>query len=160
MAGSSYYSIDAICAEETLVPAHLTHGCTGVGTIIDPSSDVGDLAPGTRVDLPLWMVSGMAQRNMVQVELPIFYGNKMRRKMKAGAGCEDLRVRCPHYYAVATALHSAMVATRTSDEDFPAFILNTFRNRYKVRRCWRRVGMWPTWAIAEGSATAAKQDSI
>lgn len=38
----------------------------------------------------------------------MFYGNKMRRKMKAGAGCEDLKVRCPHYYSVATELHAAM----------------------------------------------------
>lgn len=45
-----------------------------------------------------------------QVDLPVFYGNKMRRKMKAGAGCEDLRVRCPHYYGVATRLHAAMQA--------------------------------------------------
>ena len=75
-----------------------------------------------------------------QVDLPVFYGNKMRRKMKAGAGCEDLRVRCPHYYRVATALHAAMVATLTADEDFPAFILNTFRNRYKVGRIIVRAG--------------------
>ena len=46
-----------------------------------------------------------------QVDLPVFYGNKMRRKMKAGAGCEDLRVRCPHYYSVATRLHAAMQAS-------------------------------------------------
>ena len=52
-----------------------------------------------------------------QVDLPVFYGNKMRRKMKAGAGCEDLKVRCPHYYSVATRLHSAMQV-----------------------RCWRGVG--------------------
>jgi hypothetical protein len=44
----------------------------------------------------------------MQVDLPIFYGNKMRRKMKAGAGCEDLKMRCPHYYSVATRLHTAM----------------------------------------------------
>jgi hypothetical protein len=43
-----------------------------------------------------------------QVDLPVFYGGKMRRKMKAGAGCEDLRARCPHYYATATRLHAAM----------------------------------------------------
>ena len=52
--------------------------------------------------------------------------------MKAGAGCEDLRVRCPHYYSVATRLHAAMQASLTADEGFPAFILNTFRSRYKV----------------------------
>ena len=55
--------------------------------------------------------------------------------MKAGAGCEDLRVRCPHYYAVAARLHAAMLACGTADEAFPAFILNTFRGRYKARRC-------------------------
>lgn len=137
--------------------------------MIDPSSDQADLAPGTRLDLPLWMVPSMAGRNMVQareaegcscgsraaegtarrcdgraatwrpapaaaactrrvargpracpsarplpalsrpqVDLPVFYGNKMRRKLKAGAGCEDLRVRCPHYYTVAVRLHAAM----------------------------------------------------
>ncbi len=68
-----------------------------------------------------------------QVDLPVFYGNKMRRKMKAGAGCEDLKVRCPHYYTVAQQLHAAQQACLTADEEFPAFILNTFRSRYKVR---------------------------
>ena len=86
------------------------------------------------------------RRRGPQVDLPVFYGNKMRRKMKAGAGCEDLRVRCPHYYRVATALHAAMVATLTADEDFPAFILNTFRNRYKVGRGVR--AGWVCWGAA------------
>lgn len=129
--GSDYYLLDAILAEETHVPTRLVHGCTGVGTVIDAASDRADLLPGSKVDLPLWMVPAMAGRNMLQVDLPIFYGNKMRRKMKAGAGCEDLKMRCPHYYSVATRLHTAMQACLTADEDFPAFILNTFRSRYK-----------------------------
>eukprot|EP00887_Chlorella_sp_A99_P005685 scaffold1.g5685.t1 len=116
---------------ETLVPVRLTHGCTGVGTVIDPSSDADDLETGTRLELPLWLARGMAQRHMAQVELPVFYGNKMRRKIKAGAGCEDLRVRCPHYYTVAAGLHAAMQASLTADEAFPGFILNTFRSRYR-----------------------------
>ena len=71
------------------------------------------------------------------MELPVFYGNKMRRKIKAGAGCEDLRVRCPYYYTVAAQAHAAMTASLTADEAFPAFILGTFRGRYKARgrRC-------------------------
>lgn len=28
-AGADYYSVDAILAEETVVPARLVHGCTG-----------------------------------------------------------------------------------------------------------------------------------
>ena len=54
--------------------------------------------------------------------------------MKAGAGCEDLRVRCPYWFSAALQLHAAMQATGTEDEQFPAFVVNTFRSRYKVRR--------------------------
>ena len=66
-AGCDYYSVDAILAEETYVPVRLTHGCTGVGTVIDASSDRAELAPGARLDMPLWMVPHLAGRNMVQV---------------------------------------------------------------------------------------------
>lgn len=41
--------------------------CAGCGRIIDPSSDSNDLAPGTVVDMPLWLIKSLAQRNMVQV---------------------------------------------------------------------------------------------
>ena len=27
--GADYYSVDDMCAQETLVPARLVHGCTG-----------------------------------------------------------------------------------------------------------------------------------
>lgn len=51
---------------------------------------------------------------------------------QAGAGCEELKVRCPYYYTVARELHAAMQATLTADDTFPAFVLNTLRKRYKV----------------------------
>jgi hypothetical protein len=38
-----------------------------VGTVIDAASDRADLLPGSKVDLPLWMVPAMAGRNMLQV---------------------------------------------------------------------------------------------
>lgn len=123
--------MDAICAGETVVPTRITPGCTGVGTVLDPSSDMTNLPPGSKAEVPLWLASQLAHRNMAQVELPVFYGNKMRRKIKAGAGCEDLRVRCPYYYTVAAQAHAAMTASLTADEAFPAFILGTFRGRYK-----------------------------
>ncbi|KAL6767410.1 DNA replication complex GINS protein PSF3 [Auxenochlorella protothecoides] len=131
----SYYSPLAISAEETLVRVRLEHGCTGVGSVIDPSADGADLAPGSTLDVPLWLASSLAQRGMARVELPVYYGNKMRRKMRAGAGCEDLRVRCPHYYTVAGGLHAAMLAGRTADEGFPEFVMATFRTRYKELLC-------------------------
>lgn len=131
VSGSDYYDIDAICAGEVLAPAKIVSGMTGCGTVVDPSSDSNELAPGTVVDMPVWLIKSLAHRNMVQPQLPIYYGNKMRRKMKAGAGCEELKVRCPLYYTVAKELHAAMQATLTADETFPAFIINTIRKRYK-----------------------------
>jgi GINS complex subunit 3 len=126
-----YYSIDEIVAEETTAPCRLIHGCTGVGTVIDPSSDAADLLPGVKLDLPLWMIGAMAGRNMVRAELPVYYGSKMRRKLKAGPGCEDLRVRCPHWYTAAGKIHAAMAATGSADEAFPAFVLSSFAGRYR-----------------------------
>jgi len=36
--------------------------------------------------------------------LPKCYGKKMREKMRAGPGCEDLKMRCPYFYTVALGL--------------------------------------------------------
>lgn len=128
-----YYDTEAICAEETAVTVRLPFGCSGVGTVLDPGAEGPELAPGASVDVPLWLAASLANRRQAEVELPIFYGSKMRRKMKAGAGCEDLRVRCPHYYTVAAKLHETMVDGQNADDTFPPFILSVLRSRYKVR---------------------------
>ena len=59
--------------------------------------------------------------------MPRFYSNKMQRKMEVGAGCEDLRARCPQFYEVAYKLYEA-----TGDAGLGNFVNNTFRARYKV----------------------------
>ncbi|GAB4822740.1 hypothetical protein N2152v2_009786 [Parachlorella kessleri] len=131
VSSSDFWDVDAILASETLAPARLVSGITGCGTIIDPSSDSNELVAGAVVEMPVWLIRSLAQRNMVQPELPIYYRDKMRRKMKAGAGVEELKVRCPYYYTVGRELHSAMQATLTADETFPIFIMNSLRKRYK-----------------------------
>lgn len=128
--GHDYYDLDSILADEAMVPCTLSYGCTGVGTVIDPSSDAADLPPGARVDLPLWMVPVMARRGLAQVGLPPAYGDAMRRKLRAGPGCEDLH-RCPYFYTAALRVHEAMTATGAADESFPPFVAATFAGRYR-----------------------------
>lgn len=128
--GFDYYDIDSIMSEENTVPCILRHGCTGVGRILDPGADLDDLLPDSKVDLPLWMVQAMAKRQLLQVSLPIYFKDHMRRKLRAGPGCENLRVRCNHFYTVAHKVHSAMLATGHGDDSFPEFISNTFAGRY------------------------------
>lgn len=129
--GFDYYDIDSIMSEENIVPCVLRHGCTGVGRVLDPGADLDDLVPGTRVELPLWMVQVMAQRHLLEVDLPIYFKDHMRRKIRAGPGCENLRVRCNHFYTVAHKVHGAMVASGHGDEGFPDFIAQTFSGRYR-----------------------------
>ena len=56
-----------------------------MGRVLDPGADIDDLTPGTRVELPLWMVQVMAKRQLLQVNLPIYFKDHMRRKIRAGA---------------------------------------------------------------------------
>jgi GINS complex subunit 3 len=129
--GYDYYDLDSIMADEVTVPCTLLYGCTGIGQIIDPSSDTSTLIPNSKVELPLWMVPIIARRGLAQVQQPPFFGNRMRRKVKAGAACEDLKSRCAYFYTVALRVHSAMQATGSIDENFPGFIFSTFANRYR-----------------------------
>ena len=129
--GFDYYDIDSIMSEENIIPCVLRHGCTGVGRVLDPGADIDDLTPGTRVELPLWMVQVMAKRQLLQVNLPIYFKDHMRRKIRAGAGCENLRMRCNHFYTVAHKVNAAMVACGHGDESFPDFVAQTFAARYR-----------------------------
>ena len=58
---------------------------------------------------------------------PKWYGERMRRKIQAGAGVENLRLRCPYFYDVALLLHS-----RERGPSLAEFAMKTFQARYKV----------------------------
>ena len=81
--------------------------------------------------------------------MPKWYGERMRRKVQAGAGCEDLRRRCPYFYDVAMRLHSLGAPPAVGE-----FTNATFRARYRAscignrdcrmqkavsKKCWRRI---------------------
>lgn len=51
----------------------------------------------------------------------------MREKMRAGPGCEDLKVRSPYFYTVAAALHPV-----TDSDTLANFVNSSFRDRYQV----------------------------
>ena len=52
----------------------------------------------------------------------------MREKMRAGPGCEDLKMRCPYFYSVAMDLQSFIY----NDDALVPFVEKTFRDRYQV----------------------------
>ena len=91
---SSYYDIDAILAEEELVPSH-TNLDFSLLAALDPdhSSNGGDnfLPENTRIKVPLWLAKSWAMKNYVRLQLPRHYGRKARERYDADPGDADLR---------------------------------------------------------------------
>ena len=90
---SNYYDIDAILAEEELIPcttlfdfSYLSH--------LDP--DIVDdkqhyLVENSRIKVPLWAVEKWANLGFVRLSLPRHYARKARERLEADPSEVDLR---------------------------------------------------------------------
>ena len=96
---SSYYDIDAILAEEELVPSttlfdfsHMAH--------LDPDSRNREhyLPEASRVKMPLWAVEKWAMLGFVRLSLPRHYSRKARERLEADPGDADLRYAKPEVF--------------------------------------------------------------
>ena len=65
-AGAAYFDVHAALAEDTLMPARLTHGARGVAPALDPSTGTDDLAAGALLDLPLWALRPLLQQRFAE----------------------------------------------------------------------------------------------
>lgn len=96
---SSYYDIDAILAEEELVPcttnfdfSHLAH--------LDPDLYDKDYLPsGSRIKLPLWALQdAWTSKDFVQLSLPRHYQRKSRERLEAAPSEVNLRKRNERFF--------------------------------------------------------------
>jgi hypothetical protein len=92
LSSSSYYDIDAILAEEELIPSttlfdfsHLSH--------LDKDGRNRDhfLPEASRIKMPLWAVHEWAMLGFVRLSLPRHYGRRARERLEADPGDADLR---------------------------------------------------------------------
>ena len=92
---ASYYDIDAILAEEELVPSH-TNLDFSLLAALDPDHSNKDnfLPENTRIKVPLWLAKSWAMKNYVRLQLPRHYGRKARERYDADPGDADLRCVC------------------------------------------------------------------
>ncbi|KAL3133359.1 hypothetical protein ABBQ38_007231 [Trebouxia sp. C0009 RCD-2024] len=125
--GAKYYDHHDILAGETAIPCTLMTQVNACGRALDQSSEHSNLKKGHGLDLPLWLATDVAARNMVAVRLPPCYGKKMREKMRAGPGCEDLKVRSPYFYSVALGLQPHLY----SNDTLAPFVIKSFKDRYQ-----------------------------
>jgi GINS complex subunit 3 len=90
---SRHLDIDQILSEEERIPCLFLYDAAGMGHLDSAmQQNVNNTLPEqSRVDLPFWLGQELLRFNSVQIELPKFYGNKMRDEMRAGAVAINLR---------------------------------------------------------------------
>ena len=100
----SYYDIDAILAEEELVPCTTLFEFSHLADL-DPdgvhhreqqnSNDYGEssayLPENSRIKIPLWAVEKWATLGFVRLQLPRHYGRRARERYEADPGDVNLR---------------------------------------------------------------------
>jgi GINS complex subunit 3 len=89
---SSYYDIDAILAEEELVPCTTLFDFSHL-SYFDPDARHGEshLPEASNVKMPLWAVEKWATLGYVRLSLPRHYSRKARERLEADPGDADLR---------------------------------------------------------------------
>ena len=87
---TSYYDIDAILAEEELIPCinnfdfhHLPH--------LNPDNKKQYLPDESAIKMPLWAVKKWSSLGMVKISIPRIFGRKARERLEADPGDADLR---------------------------------------------------------------------
>lgn len=88
---SSYYDIDAILAEEELVPCTTQFDFSYLAHLDPDVHDKSYLPEGSRVKLPLWAVEKWAEVNFVSLALPRHYQRKSRERLEAAPSEVNLR---------------------------------------------------------------------
>jgi hypothetical protein len=103
----SYYNIDAILAEEELIPvsplfdfeylAHLDPDYNHTNNVSQDKTNPSVtkktrniLTEGTRLKMPLWSIKKWAETGFVKMVLPRHFGKRMQERLRADAVSVDL----------------------------------------------------------------------
>ena len=87
----SYYDIDAILAEEELVPCTTNFDFSYLAHLDPDLHGKNYLPEGSRIKLPLWALEKWASLDFVCVGIPRHYQRKTREKLEAAPSEVNLR---------------------------------------------------------------------
>ena len=87
--------IDTLLGEEERLPCTFLVDGADMGSL-DPTLNTVDLPAKSRVSLPLWLANTLAEKQIVQMELPKHFGIRMREDIRAGP--EAIRLRDFSFY--------------------------------------------------------------
>lgn len=95
----NYLNIDEILSEEERMTCIFLIDGSGLGSL-DLTNDLNDLPINSKIELPLWLSQILAEKNMIEIELPKHYGSRIREDIMAGAIAVPLREYSFYYFEV------------------------------------------------------------
>lgn len=116
----SLLDIDQILNEEERIPCVFRSDAKGLG-FMDATLDTADLPNGTRIELPLWLVSSLSKKRMVQMELPKHFEKRMRDEISAGAANINFREYSQYFFDV-----GIKISKETGDKDLQRILCQAF----------------------------------
>jgi len=87
----SYYDIDAILAEEELIPCTALFDFSYLSHLDPDVHEKHYLPENSRIKVPLWAVEKWANLGFVRLSLPRHYARKARERLEADPSEVDLR---------------------------------------------------------------------
>lgn len=122
-----YLDIDHILSEAERVPCKFLISVDELGHLDSANNEV-DLQSGTKVELPLWLATYLAECKIVDVELPKHYGSKMRDAILAGAAPINLKDFSHYYFDVGLKLSKLLNDIDLQRTMRTAFVGDRYRN--------------------------------
>ncbi len=94
-----YLDIDEILSEEERIPSIFLLDAINLGSL-DLTNTFSDLPAQSKVELPLWMIHILSEKNMIEIELPKQYGLRIREDILAGSIVVPLREYSFYYFQI------------------------------------------------------------
>ncbi|XP_014671176.1 PREDICTED: DNA replication complex GINS protein PSF3-like [Priapulus caudatus] len=125
----NYLCLNDILASHEKVPCKFEMPVLRLG-FLDTGTDVADIRPGAKLELPYWLARALCnrRRSIVSVELPKQYRAGYREILEADASVVDLHKLGPFYYAFGMKLLNFELP---ESRDIATSLLQTFVTRFR-----------------------------
>lgn len=98
MPSSSYYDVDAILAQEELIPCVNCFDFSRLAHLSSFPSNKHFLEEGTQIKMPHWAIERWATLGFCRIALPKHFNRKSRERLEADPAQADLRYVCMKEY--------------------------------------------------------------
>ncbi|XP_030059446.1 DNA replication complex GINS protein PSF3 isoform X1 [Microcaecilia unicolor] len=122
-------SLEDVLMSQEKLPCRTESSLLRLG-FLEKSGDSENIPPGTKMELPLWLVKGLydQKRRVLLVELPKIYREGWRTVFNADANVVDLHKLGPHYYGFGSQL---LHFESPENPEIARTILQTFVGRFR-----------------------------